>query len=196
MKHWILYNPQGEITRSGVCADADFELQSPGGVSLIEGKATGRTHYVLNGALTSYTPAQIVSKQALPQVPSLWSNESMSWVSGASLSESKVLAISKMRAARESLITGTFSWDGSTFDSDQVSQTRLMGLFVDSKEPSFLPTPWRLSNNSWRTLSAENAVEIWAALRGHIRGAFQTFAAKEASINSASSIEEVNAISW
>lgn len=118
------------------------------------------------------------------------------WHDARTLSEIKSARVASMRQAREDAINGTFAWEGSTFDADQVSQTRMLGAFIESQAPGFTTLNWRLADNSWRTLDADDVASVWAALRNHMQAQFATFAAREAAIASASTIGAVEAIAW
>ena len=79
-----------------------------------------------------------------------------------------------------------------------MSQTRLLGLFVDSQSSGFTSRAWRLSDNSWRVLNAADAAGVWGALTTHIDTQFIHFAAREAEVNSpaADTLAKVDAIVW
>jgi hypothetical protein len=118
------------------------------------------------------------------------------WLDGRTLPEARAARIQALRDAREAAITAGFSWDGSAFDSAQLSQTRLLGLYISSQSPSFAPQPWRLADNTWRTLTAACVAGVCAALQAHVRAQFAQFAAREAAVNAASSIAEIDAVAW
>jgi hypothetical protein len=73
------------------------------------------------------------------------------------LAQIKAERVQKIKAARDAAIYGTFRWDGSEFDADQVSQTRILGLKMASADVNYTPIGWRLTDNSWRQLSAADA---------------------------------------
>jgi hypothetical protein len=97
----------------------------------------------------------------------------------------------EMKRLRDTEINGGFTWDGSNFDSDPISQTRILGAFVAAQEQT-----WRLSDNTWRVLSMTDIQAVWAALQTHMKANFIKFAIHEAEIVAAVDIETVNAISW
>lgn len=116
--------------------------------------------------------------------------------SDESLESLKARKVAALRTTREAVVDGGFVWDGSTFDSDQVSQTRLLGLRVEATSASYTPKTWRLADNSWRMLSATDALAVWDALRVHIETAFLRFAQREAAVATATTAEEVDAVTW
>lgn len=120
------------------------------------------------------------------------------WQDVRSLAEAKTEKLRELRDAREAALNSTFTWDGSVFDADQVSQTRLMGLRLDAQMPSFTSQAWRLADNSWRVLSATDAAGVWEALKAHMAYQFTWFAAKEAQVLSSETDThaKVAAIVW
>lgn len=118
-----------------------------------------------------------VNKTGYRWVPSL-----ESWVDERTVEEVQKHLLVLLKQKRDRLIEAGFVWDGSVFDSDvAVSQPRLLGLFTTASSGMFPPEgyQWRLADNSWRTLSAQDAVEVWRALQNHVAVTFQSFAAHE-----------------
>ena len=120
----------------------------------------------------------------------------VSWTDARTLAQARAAHITAMRDARDAQINGTFTWDGSQFDADQVSQTRLLGAVVAASSSNFEPVTWRLADNTWRELSAANVAAVYTALQLHVRSHFVTFAAREAAINAATTVSAVDAVTW
>jgi hypothetical protein len=99
--------------------------------------------------------------------------------------------LNDMKRLRDAEINGGFTWDSSGFDSDPISQTRILGAFVAAQEQT-----WRLSDNSWRVLSITDIQAVWTALQSHMKSKFIKFAIKEAEVAAAIDIEATNTISW
>lgn len=118
------------------------------------------------------------------------------WIDPRTLEQAKAARVAAMRDAREAALAGWFTWDGSAFDSDQVAQTRLMGLYVASQAQAFEPAGWRLADNTWRVLDAEDTAAVWGALQAHIRATFAQFAAREAAIAAAQTNADIDFITW
>jgi hypothetical protein len=97
----------------------------------------------------------------------------------------------EIKRARDVAINGGFTWDSSSFDSDPISQTRILGAFVSAQEQT-----WRLSDNTWRVLSAVDIQAVWVALQNHMKDNFIKFAMKEAEIASAIDNAAVALIVW
>jgi hypothetical protein len=118
------------------------------------------------------------------------------WQDPRTEAQAREQKLAQLQAARDAVLFGSFTWDGSTFDSNADSQSRLMGLRVDAMLPTFTPRGWRLANNTWRTLSAADAAGIWVALTEHMEAQFRRFEAREAAVNAAQGIPAIDAIQW
>jgi hypothetical protein len=105
------------------------------------------------------------------------------------LPNAKLRKIAQLKSTRDTTINGGFAWDSSGFDSDPISQSRILGAFVANS-----PVTWRLSNNTWRELSVVELGGLWQALQGHLQAAFTAFAIAEAAVNACTTIEELNAL--
>lgn len=53
MKNYIVYEPNGQITKTGQCVDFDFHLQ---GKNVIEGTANDATQYIENKQIVNMPP--------------------------------------------------------------------------------------------------------------------------------------------
>ena len=146
-----------------------------------------------------YWAGALVAKGARPSLDHQWDWPSHSWV--APLETVKAAKVRQAQARRDQHLYGGFAWSGSQFDSDQISQTRLMGLYVSAgSTPGIFPVAWRLADNAWRDLSVADAVGVWVALQSHIAIMFVAFAAHEATINDLPDLASVQqydvAIGW
>lgn len=109
------------------------------------------------------------------------------------LKDDKWLEIKQARSAAE---YGGFVWDGSAFDSDAVSQSRIQGAVqLANMEPGF-SVDWTLADNSVRTLSAADMLAVGAALGEHVAAQFSRARAMRSQIAQATSAEELNNIVW
>jgi len=120
----------------------------------------------------------------------------VAWVDTRSLAAAKTQRIAAMRDARDAQVYSTFTWDGSSFQSDRDSYARLLGLRLDSLQPGFTTRSWRLADNTWRTLDAEDVAGVWQALSAHVDAAFTQFAARETSINACTTVAQVDSVTW
>lgn len=159
----------------------------------------------LGQALVLQTPSSMtarwdgaawIDRPTSPGEHAQWDRALAVWVDPRTLDKVKADRIFTMKTARDAAVFGGMIWDGSGFDTDERSQSVLLGLYVDSQAPAFEPQPWRLSDNSWRVLDAAAAAGVWAALRAHVKLQFTKFATREYAIQQATTPAAVDAVSW
>lgn len=149
----------------------------------------------------SFTTTPVPGWPARPALPNQWSQHhlisgTITIVDPRTLAQAKADQIAVLKAAREVVINNTFVWDGSTFDADLTARNRLAALKLDSLQPDFVPRPWRLADNTWRTLSAADVANVWIALGIHTFAQYDSFADVESDVLAAASIAAVVAVEW
>lgn len=87
------------------------------------------------------------------------------WIDPRSLDEIKAQKWAEIKSQRDRLEFGGFEFEGNVYDSDQVSQGRIMGAAVAGIEQT-----WTLANNTTVELTAQQLKELYAALQAHIAG--------------------------
>jgi len=148
-----------------------------------------RRHYMAAGAPVEFPPQ--------PSPDHTWDWATHTWIDERTLAQAQAQRVAILKDARDALLNGGFTWDGSTFDSDvAVSQPRLLGGAMDAARGAFPDTPWRLADNEWRVLTAADMLAVWGAFTAHMRTCFETFGALEAQVNAAGTIQQVEAITW
>lgn len=105
-----------------------------------------------------------------------------------------------IKGQRDALINGGFVWDGSTFDSDPVSQSRITGAVVLSlmaamAQVEFLKT-WVLADNTTRDLSGADMQAVGVALGEFVQGLIAQGNVLRAAIDAATTAQELDAIEW
>ena len=85
------------------------------------------------------------------------------WTDPRTLDEIKAQKWSEIKAMRNQLEFGGFEFEGNTYDSDQVSQGRIMGA-----SSSGVDQTWTLADNTTVELSASQLQQLYAALQAHI----------------------------
>lgn len=176
MNTWSFYSAAtGEFTGATFTGrDSHLEANTPPGCMAMEGA------FSREDSVVDLQTGQVVDVQQVQP----------------SIEDVRASKVAELRAAREAAILSGFEWDGSRFDSDMTSQARILGLFVSSQTAEYQPQAWRLEDNSWRTLDAQDAQQVWLSLRSHIAGAFASFASLEAQVQSAETAEDIGAIVW
>lgn len=94
MRNFIVYKSTGEILRSGVCHDADYELQTQGADELLmEGEAHALTHYIQAG--------QVVEMGARPSRLHTWNWTTLAWESDRTydIDQIRIIRNAKLRSS-------------------------------------------------------------------------------------------------
>ena len=90
------------------------------------------------------------------------------WVDPRSLDEIKAQKWAEIKLQRDQLEFGGFEFGGNIYDSDQVSQGRIMGAAAAGVDQT-----WTLANNATVELSAMQLQQLYAALQAHIASAHE-----------------------
>ena len=85
------------------------------------------------------------------------------WVDPRILDEIKAHKWAEIKTQRDRLEFGGFKFEGNIYDSDQVSQGRIMGAAVAG-----IDQVWTLADNTTVELSASQLRQLYAALQAHI----------------------------
>ena len=118
------------------------------------------------------------------------------WVDPRSLEDHKTAQWALIKAARNEAEFGGFTWDGSIFDSDQVSQARIQGaVLLATDNPNFV-VDWTLADNTVRSLTADVLIAISQALGEHVALQHSRARNARALLDQATSLSEVQSISF
>lgn len=107
----------------------------------------------------------------MPTQPSphfIFDYEVKQWIDPRSLDEIKAQKWTEIKSERDSLEFGGFEFEGNIYDSDQVSQGRIMGA-----SSSGIDQTWTLADNTTVELSASQLQQLYAALQAHIASAHE-----------------------
>ena len=102
----------------------------------------------------------------LPKRPSLFHRfdyTTRHWVDQRSLDDLKAQKWDEIKSQRDRLEFGGFKFKGNVYDSDQVSQGRIMGAAIAG-----VGQDWTLADNTSTKLSALQLQQLYAALQAHI----------------------------
>ena len=113
------------------------------------------------------------------------------WIDPRTLDEIKAQKWAEIKSQRDQLEFGGFEFDGNIYDSDQVSQGRIMGAAAAAAGVAQI---WTLANNTTVDLSALQLQQLYAALQAHIAGAHERGRIARQLIYEAETKEQVDAI--
>lgn len=111
------------------------------------------------------------------------------WVDLRSLNETKAQRWAEIKSLRDLLEFGGFEYKGNVYDSDQVSQGRIMGAAVAGVDQV-----WTLADNTTVELSASQLQQVYGALQAHIARVHERGRIARQLIFDAETIEEVESI--
>ena len=105
------------------------------------------------------------------------------------LDEIKELKWTQIKKQRDQLEFGGFEFEGGVYDSDQVSQGRIMGAAIAGVDQV-----WTLADNTTVSLTAAQLQQLYAALQAHIASVHERGRIARQLIFDAETKEEVEAI--
>jgi hypothetical protein len=118
------------------------------------------------------------------------------WEDPRTLADFKEAQWSTIKQARSAAEYAGFTWDGSTFDSDAISQNRITGAVALAQMSSTFSIGWVLADNTVRTLNQSDMLQVGAALGAHVAAQFAKGVLLREEIEAATTKEQVEAIVW
>ena len=129
---------------------------------------------------------------AMPTQPSpyhIFNYDLKDWIDPRTLDEIKAQKWAEIKSERDLLEFGGFEFEGGIYDSNQVSQGRIMGAAVAGVDQV-----WTLADNSTVELSASQLQQLYAALQAHIASVHERGRIARQLIFEAETKEQVEAV--
>jgi hypothetical protein len=130
----------------------------------------------------------------LPSPGNMFSWDGFSWF--IDIENIKNVKWRQIKQARSQAEYAGFTWDGSTFDSDAISQNRITGAVALAQMSSTFSIGWVLADNTVRTLNQSDMLQVGAALGAHVAAIFAKGVLLREQIEAATTKEQVEAIVW
>ena len=111
------------------------------------------------------------------------------WIDPRSLDEIKAQKWEQIKSQRDQLEFGGFAFEGNTYDSDQVSQGRIMGAALAGVDQV-----WTLADNTTVELSASQLQQLYTTLQAHIASTHERGRIARLAINNALTKEDIEAV--
>ena len=111
------------------------------------------------------------------------------WVDLRTLDEIKAQKWAEIKSQRNRLEFGGFNFDGNIYDSDQISQGRILGA-----ASAGLSQVWTLADNTTVNLTADQLVQLYQALQTHTASVHQRGRIAREVIMSATTKEDVESV--
>ena len=121
------------------------------------------------------------------------------WEDPRTLDDLRAAHWAHIKQARSQAEYAGFTWDGSVFDSDALSQNRITGAVLLAQIALGMGVPftkdWILADNTVRTLDATEMLQVGLALGMHVAAQFSKGQELREQIALAS-VEQLQSIAW
>ena len=124
-----------------------------------------------------------------PTERSTFDYSTRSWVDLSTIEDIKAQKWTEIKVQRDRLEFGGFTFEGNTYDSDQVSQGRIMGA-----ASAGIDQVWTLATNATVELTALQLQQLYVALQAHIASVHERGRIARQLIFDAETKEQVEAI--
>lgn len=111
------------------------------------------------------------------------------WLDVRTIYEIKEQKWKELKTQRDKLEFGGFEYKGNIYDSDQVSQGRIMGAAIAGVDQV-----WTLANNTTVNLTGNELKELYAALQMHVAALHERGRLARFNIDVAMTLQDVEAI--
>lgn len=132
---------------------------------------------------------RFVSTLPPPSLNHVFDYATKQWIDPRSLDEIKAQKWAEIKKQRDHLEFGGFEFEGGIYDSDQVSQGRIMGA-----ASAGIDRTWTLADNTAVELSASQLQQLYVTLQFHIASVHERGRKARLAIESAVTKEEVETI--
>lgn len=182
----VFLNPLGRVLRT-ISGDMDnLNINTLGSdiyVDLSEISLDVYQHYY------DFAAETFVSIGEPPSIHHVFDYSIKQWVDPRSLDEIKAQKWAEIKSQRDQLEFGGFEFEGGVYDSDQVSQGRILGAATAGVDQV-----WTLKNNATVLLTAAQLQQLYQALQLHIAEVHARGRAARQAIYEAGTREKVDAV--
>ena len=175
----IVERATGRLIKTISAPDDVIKLNTPEGCLAVEDKPEPNMYYQDGW----------VAMPAQPTQHHIFNYDLKDWIDPRTLDEIKAQKWAEIKSGRDLLEFGGFEFEGSAYDSDQVSQGRIMVAAVAGVDQV-----WTLADNTTAELSASQLQQLYAALQAHIASVHERGRIARQLIFEAETKEQVEAI--
>lgn len=144
---------------------------------------------VLRNSYWSFSTESWIDVGMPPDNYSIFNYANKSWTDPRNLVQVKLDKWSEIKKERDAIEFGGFIFEGHTYDSNQVSQGRILGAASAGVDQI-----WTLSNNETVFLTSNQLVGLYQALQMHVANIHNAGREARYAINNAVTIEAVLAV--
>jgi len=195
MKQLSIIDSGGVFRRGTIGSDEACDAMAAAAVSgeyVVNSYPPGMDYYWADGIWVARPERTYSSDQ--------WDAVSKQWVDVRELAVRKADKWADLKQRRGEEEFGGFTWDGSTFDSDPQSQSRIQGAaqlatlaMIASQAFS---VDWTLADNTVRTLTGADMLAVGQQMGVHIMTTHATGRALREAIEAATTPEQLESIVW
>ena len=192
---FAIYNPTtGQILRHGSMLEDAIEHNTHEGevAVLCPLSVNCESHYVSNGELIPIP---------IKEVPEyIFDYTTKTWIDPRTLVDHQNTKWEEIKTARTESEFSSFTWEGSVFNCDSMSQSRIQGASQLATLATLNNSPfvidWTLADNSIRSLTAADMLAVGTAMGVHITTQHAIARNLRNLIFAATTIEELSTIAW
>jgi hypothetical protein len=189
MRFTIFRKETGQITGVVSCPESDLSIQfDPVTHDFLPEAIRDDLFYISNREPIEF-PVQ-------PSESHIFNWQTKQWEDPRTLQDLKDEQWGAIKQARSQAEYAGFTWDGSTFDSDAISQNRITGAVTLAMLSPAFTIDWVLADNTTRLLDQEGMAQVGGALGAHVAAQFAKGVMLRAQIEAATSQAEVEAVTW
>ena len=187
MNYYVVYDAQSGEIINNIMTSTEYSIDDVS-LAVIEvteddyRKSCNQLHYVNNGEIV-----QMISQPSLNHTYNYMSHQ---WEDSRDLDEIKDQKWYDIKTARDQLEFGGFAFEGNIYDSDQVSQGRIMGAAVVGIDQG-----WTTKNNEVVELTATEVKQLYQTLQIHVASIHERSRIARQLIEEANTISEIDSIS-
>ncbi len=187
----VMYDETGLITciRTGSASAVQIDAEESGDSYLLTEESVDLDAFYVNVSTN-----QIARYPEKPAEAYVFDFSSQAWA--LDMDKAKSLAWAEIKRSRSQDEFGTFQWENYTFDCDEVSQRRLQGVVQLSAIDSTLMLDWTLADNSVQLFGSAEYILIGQALALHVGQCHERARILRAEIDTATTLEGLEAIVW
>lgn len=174
----------GEILRAIGGNREQFQVNTKDGEIFID-----TCEAVVSSSYYSFTEKRFIALSDAPSPQHVFDYEIKQWIDPRALEEIKAQKWAEIKQQRDHLEFGGFEFEGNIYDSDQISQGRILGA-----ASAGLSQVWTLADNTTVNLTADHLVQIYQALQTHTASVHQRGRIAREVIMSATTKEDVESV--
>lgn len=137
----------------------------------------------------SFDDEKFIEPDTQPTPFHLFNYETKNWEDSRNLSQLKEAKWTLLKRQRDIAEFGGFEFEGVVYDSDRVSQSRIMGAALAGVDQV-----WTLADNSTVSLTSIKLLELYQALQAHVASVHERGRIARAAIETASTKDEIESI--